>query len=220
MAERSTAQEKLASLSRVKGVRRATRGEAGRSGDLPARWELPELSGRVCELSGLGAAAQLSLAFTLVEEAQRGGEPVAWITDRASTFFPPDAAASGVDLEALPVVFVPDAPAAARAADRLARSGAFGLVVLDLVGTRAEVPPALQSRLAGLAQRHGTAVLYLTEKSAEGASVGPLVSLRCQADREGREGGRLTCRVRVVKDKRRGPGWTHAELRHGPAGLR
>ena len=39
----------------------------------------------------------------------------------------------GIDLDALPVVRVPDARAAGRAADHLVRSGGFGLVVIDLV---------------------------------------------------------------------------------------
>lgn len=220
MPARSSPPPRPASLPKVRGVRRASRLDAARADETSARWCLGELSGRLSELSGLGAAAQLSLAFGLLGEAQRGGEPAAWVTGQGSTFFPPDAAAAGIDLEALPVVFVPGAPGAARAAERLLRSGGFGLVVLDLVGTRAEVPLALQSRLAGLAQRHEAAVLALTEKAPDTASLGPLVSLRCQAWHEPAEGGRLRCRVRVLKDKRRGPGWSHAELRHGPPGLR
>lgn len=199
--------------------------------EAPAQWSLGELSGRIAELSGLGDTALLSLAFALVRDAQRQGEPAAWITSRESTFFPPDAAFRGIDLEALAVVFVADAPAAARAAERLVRSGAFGLVTLDLASlpepARGPIPAALQSRLAGLALRHGTAVLCLTEKAPDAASLGPLISLRCAAVREalppaesGAPWGRFRCRVQVLKDKRRGPGWEHAEVFRGPDGLR
>jgi hypothetical protein len=156
----------------------------------------------------------------LVCEAQRAGETAAWVTNRRSTFFPPDAAKSGVDLVRLPVVFTPDAPAAARAAWRLIQSGGFGLVVLDLVGSDAEVPIPLQSRLTGAAQAHGAAVVFVTEKVADRASLGSLVSLRCEARRQAADGGRFLCTARALKDKRRGPDWTYTEVRHGPAGLR
>lgn len=202
--------------------------EGTRPADAPA-WTLDELSGRLAELSGLGASAQLTLAFLLVREAQALGEPAAWISHRRSSFFPPDAAASGVDLARLPVVFVDGAPQVARAAAQLARSGAFGLLVLDLIGLAPELSPALQSRLVGLARTHDIAVLVLTEKPAGAASVGSLVSLRGEALRRridpAEEGGaegpaRFACRLHVLKDKRRGPGWGHEEICRGPAGLR
>lgn len=186
----------------------------------PARWGIEALAGRLSELSGLGPTARLSLAAGLVCEAQRAGETAAWIANRRSTFFPPDAAASGVDLARLPVVFAPDAPAAARAAWRLIQSGGFGLVVLDLVGSVAEVPIPLQSRLTGAAQAHGAAVVFVTEKAADHASLGSLVSLRCEAHLEEAGSGRFLCTARALKDKRRGPGWTYTEVRRGPAGLR
>ena len=186
----------------------------------PARWGLEALAGRLGELSGIGPTARLSLAMGLVCEAQRTGETAAWVTNRRSTFFPPDAAKSGVDLLRLPVVFAPDTPAAARAAWRLVQSGGFGLVVLDLVGSSAEVPIPLQSRLTGAAQAHGAAVVFVTEKAADRASLGSFVSLRCEARREAVGAGRFLCTARALKDKRRGPGWTYTEVRCGPAGLR
>ena len=186
----------------------------------PVRWGFEVFAGRLSELSALGPAARLSLAVGLVCEAQQVGETAAWITNRRSTFFPPDAAASGADLSRLPVVFVPDAPAAARAAWRLIQSGGFGLVVLDLVGAKAEVPIPLQSRLTGAAQAHGAAAVFLTEKAADRTSLGSLVSLRCEAHLEESGVGRFLCTARALKDKRRGPRWTYTEVRRGPAGLR
>ncbi len=130
---------------------------------LPGRWNYDALTGRLTELSALGASVLLTLAFAIVHAAQHQGEPAAWITRSTSLFFPPDAVASGIDLEALVVVRVPDGHAAARAAEMLARSGAFGLLVLDLQ-RGASIPLPLQARLLGLAQRYDTAVLCLTEK--------------------------------------------------------
>jgi len=115
-----------------------------------AEWSTAALAGRLAELSAAGAAATLTLAFALVLDAQQRGEPAVWITTTGSSFFPPDAAAGGVDLDALVVVRVATAPQMFRAADRLARSGGFGLLVLDL-GDRAHMPAPAQTRLAGLA---------------------------------------------------------------------
>ena len=177
-----------------------------------------ELSGRLTELSGQGNLAALTLACGLVLDAQQEGEPVAWITSRESTFYPPDAAEAGIDLGALAVVRCPDARIVARAADRLARSGAFGLLVLDL-GTNGDVPLPLQTRLAGLARTHDIAILLLTEKADDAPSVGSLVSLRGRAERRCASDGRITCGFRALKDKRRGPGWNREAAYHGPPGL-
>lgn len=203
-------------------------------------WGFDALTGRLGELSGRGAGAQISLALGLVAEAQHRGEPAAWITGPASTFYPPDAAAAGVALDRLPVVFAPDATAAARAADKLVRSGAFGLVVIDLAGRAAAgadrrggpgahagygacaaaIPMPLLSRLTGLAQEHATALLVLTDKPAEDPSLGSLVAVRCEATRQPAGTGTFLCVARALKDKRRGPGWSWAEVRRGPLGLR
>ncbi len=181
-------------------------------------WCLAELAGRLTELCGHGASAQLTLAFGLVIEAQRNREPAAWIIDAQSSFFPPDAADGGVDLEQLLVVRAESATIAARAADQLARSGAFGLVVLDVGAQR--VPEAHLSRLLGLAQKHATAILFLTSSTV--ASLGSLISLRAEARRSRVPGQSDTflCELVVVKDKRRAPGWTHQEICRGPTGLR
>jgi len=143
---------------------------------------------------------------------------VAWVTTPSSSFFPPDVARSGIDLDALPVIRVPDGRAAARAADKLVRSGAFGLVIVDL-GAGPQLPMPMQSRLLGLVGKHDTALLFLTEKQGEAPSVGSLVSLRAQVTRKKSAENKFTCEVRIIKDKRRGPGWSHQEIRHGPAGL-
>jgi recombination protein RecA len=184
----------------------------------PMEWRLSAFSGRFGELSGDRSGAPLTLVFRLVREAQKQAEPVAWVGRWESTFFPPDVADAGVDLAALPVVRAPDALAAARAADLLLRSGAFGLLVLD-VGPGASLPLPAQTRLVGLAKQYETALVCLTEKANDRPSLGSLVSLRAHAARTRQERDRFHCEVRVIKDKRRGPGWKHAEVCHGPDGL-
>jgi recombination protein RecA len=185
-----------------------------------ARWSLGTMRGRLIELSARGAAATLTAAVELVLEAQTQSEPVAWITLASGSFYPPDAADSGVDLNALVVVRVPDAIAAARTAERLLRSGAFGLVVLDLAQGAAELSMPIQGRLVTLAQTHDAAVVCVTDKTAETSSIGSLVSLRADALRGRERDGRFHVTVRALKDKQRGPGWSWHALRSGPAGLR
>lgn len=215
----STRADRLRDLLSSKYVRRAEI-RAEREADA-SQWTRANLSGRLVEISGQGAAASLTAAIGLVHEAQREGEPTAWITLPGSTFYPPDVADTGVDLAALAVVRVGTGRDAARAADRLIRSGAFGLVVLDL-GTDGHIATALQGRLVGLAQKHDTAVVCVTDKSTEAASIGSMVSLRVEVMREalGGPAGGFRCKVAVLKDKQRGPSWSHAEVVRGPAGLR
>lgn len=190
---------------------------AAASADSP--WSWASLAGRLVEVSSWGGAPALTMALALVRDAQQEGESAAWVTAAAASFYPPDAAASGVDLEALVVVRLPAADDVARAADKLLRSGAFGLVVMDL-GARAAIAAPLQARLAGLAHKHGAALVGLTVKQHDDVSLGAMASLRVAARGEQAGPGRFRCVVEAVKDKRRALGWTHGELFHGPAGLR
>ena len=182
-----------------------------------SRWNLSEVAGRLVEVSASKASGALSIAFTLVREAQARGEPVGWVTSTETVFYPPDAAQSGTDLDALVVVRLAKAEDIARAGEKLLRSGAFGLVVLDLDGT--DIPMPLQTRLTGLAYRHHTALICLTEKDGAAFSLGSLVSLRAHAEKKRAEDRRFACALRVLKDKRRGPTWNYEELYSGPAGL-
>jgi len=182
------------------------------------RWGLAAIRGRLVELSARGATATLTTAIELVVEAQTTGEPVAWIALASGTFYPPDVADCGVDLAALVVVRAPDAITCARAAERVLRSGAFGLVVIDYAASKPELSTAHQGRLVTLAQSHDAAVVCLTEKSHDASSIGSLVSLRVEALRKRSSNGEFDVTLNALKDKRRGPGWTRARKLRGPAG--
>jgi recombination protein RecA len=183
----------------------------------PSHWNLGEIAGRFVEISASAGSASLTLAFGLVGEAQKRGEPVGWVTSQESFFYPPDAAYRGVDLASLAVIRVLDTASIPRAGEKLLRSGGFGLIVLDLGD--AAIPAPLQSRLTGLAQHHHTGLVCLTEKQSRTFSLGSLVSLRAHTERKQISNNSFVCRLHVLKDKRRGPTWNHEELCRGPAGL-
>ena len=116
------------------GVRRGLESPA-----TPPAWQLSVFSGRLGEISAAHNGAALTMAFRLVLEAQQRGEPVAWIAVERGVFYPPDVAATGIDLSALAVIQAGAILPAAKAADHLLRSGGFGLVVLDC-GAAVQLP--------------------------------------------------------------------------------
>lgn len=182
-------------------------------------WDLDGCAGRLVEITGGSASALLSSAMSMVLDAQERGETTVWISPRETLFYPPDAAAMGVDLDALIVVRVPFS-AMARAADKLTRSDGFGLVVIDMGGVdhtkRMGHGDGWLSRLLGLAKRHDTAILFLT--GYKQAQLGTLISLRAEA-RRCRRFGAFEVDVHIIKDKRSASGGRHQELFYGPAGL-
>jgi recombination protein RecA len=182
-------------------------------------WQLTTFAGRFGELSGAKSGASLTLVFRLVLDAQKQGEPVAWITPRQSIFFPPDAAEAGIDLASMAVIRTPDTLGTARIAEHLLRSGGLGLIVMDL-GTQTYMPLHAQSRLAAQARRHATALVCLTEKRHHQASLGSLVSLRIHTTKKKQKRGQALCEARVLKDKIQGPGRVHREIFYEPDGLR
>jgi len=211
-------------------------------GGAPAtqRWSFAALAGRLVEVSGAAYSAGLTLAVRLTVEAQAAGDVAAWVCGPDGSFYPPDAAGHGVDLARLAVIRVPTAESLARAGIRLAQSGGFGLVVLDLTGSEAwstrhaagaggrplpqaygagRLSDAHLGRLAQQAQQHETAVVCLTRKPAQRDSLGSLVSVRAEAAARRVGPDRFLCNVRVLKDKRHGAGWHHEEVLGGPPGL-
>jgi hypothetical protein len=180
-------------------------------------------AGKLVELSGQADSARFTTAVSIVVQAQREGETVAWVQLKGGSLFPPDLDESGVDLDALVVVHIaPQAGiyAIARAAELLLRSGGFGLVVLDFsrpvlqrVGSfgRRGLDPfqvetgleqvAWQGRLLALAHEHHCRVVCLTDTPARSASLGPLVGLRIDSRRIREARSCFLLEHRVLKDK-------------------
>lgn len=180
-------------------------------------------TGRLVELSVGG----MTTAVSFVTQAQAKGEPTAWVQPEGGTLFPPDLADSGVDLESLIVVHVPGRPhELIRATELLLRSGAFGLVVLDLTeGLPRGGSARWQGRLSALVREHRARVVVLSRRDAESArgqaSLGPLMSLRVATHRESIHAGEaphVLMNHEVLKDKV-GVGEPRPLLRALPLGL-
>jgi len=181
-------------------------------------WDLDVVAGRLVEISGGAATGALTICAGLIAEAQQRCTVAAWINGHSPGFFPPDFAASGIDLAALPVINAGDKIKACHVADTLVRSGAFSVVALNL-GVKALLPFAVQMRLVGLAKKHHTAILLLTRANRREGNGGSLVSLRAETEKRRAGHDCFLCEVRVSKDKQRGPGWNHAEMCRGTLGL-
>jgi hypothetical protein len=87
-------------------------------------------AGRLVTIAGPASSGKLSVALAAVARATAVGACCAFI-DTGGEFFPPSAAACGIDLARLLVVRAP-LPAVARATCVIVQSRAFALVVLDL----------------------------------------------------------------------------------------
>lgn len=178
-------------------------------------WGLDALAGRLVELNGGAETATLTLAASLVVAAQHRHGLVAWVTLPGSEFCPPDFAAAGIDLNALPVVRVPNGRGAAKAADMLLRSRAFSLIVLDIPNLR-DLSLSIQTQLTGLAKSTNATVLCITHQDE---ARGSLVSFRGRTRKSRTGHDCFTCEIETLKDKRNPPGWVHQELCHGADGL-
>ena len=179
-------------------------------------WGLQTFAGSLAELQDTSRCCALTLTAQLILEAQQQQEIAAWITGTASSVFPPDLAAVGVDLAALPIVRAGDFIMMIEAAEVLLRSGAFGVIVIDFAGRCRPLPLPLQKRLSGLARCHHCAVICLAPMDEQ--VLGCLASIRAQAAHR-REGRRFHCCASMVKDRRRRPHWSHTEVCDGPEGL-
>jgi recombination protein RecA len=187
----------------------------------PLAEQLP--SGRLIEIASDRQGAQMTAAVACLRHAQARGETSAWVQPRGGSLYPPDLADSGIDLEALTVIHVPETAGPlgpARAVELLLRSGGFGLVVLDLSESRmggASGGNAWQGRLLGLAREHSAQVILLSDRRV--ASLGPLVSLSIAPVRRRVGRGLFELEPDVRKDKSGLLGPVSAERRRGPWGL-
>lgn len=176
----------------------------------------PALRRRLTEIA-TAAGGGTSYAAHVLLQAQRAGEIAAWVQPAGGGLYPPDLHEGGICLASLAVVHVPpDAGpfGVPRAGEILLRSGAYGLVVLDLAGG---VPPAAawQARLQALARLHDAAVLLLAPTPLAGPSLGAAVSWRLAPQRRRLAGGLFLLEAALLKNKA-GQAWPLGPLARRP----
>jgi recombination protein RecA len=174
------------------------------------------------ELSGDRSCSRTTAAVSILRHAQCRGQLCAWVQPERGPLYPPDLEASGIDLGSLVCVHVPRRAGPfglVRSAELLARSGAFGLVVVDLTAGEPAGEGRWQGRLAGIAREHGARLVMLTHKTAESSSLGPLVGVRVEARRERSGTERFVLRPRLLKAKTPLGGDPRAEDHRTPAGV-
>ncbi|GJM44664.1 MAG: hypothetical protein DHS20C21_15060 [Gemmatimonadota bacterium] len=190
----------------------------------PGAEPTPELPpGLLVEFSGDRETARLSSAASALRRAQQQGETTAWVQPELGSLYPPDLAEAGVDLDRLIVIRVPASFGTAglsKATEMLARSGAFGYLVVDLREVSLRLPPSWQGKLLGAARDHGSRILFLTSKSSGTESVGSLVGLRIEPRRVRFAPGRFAIEHHVLKNKPGLPFSEATEHRRAPWGLR
>lgn len=123
--------------------------------------------GELVEISGGAHSGKSSLALALLAallHAAGGEAGLAAYVDTPSTFYPPSAAATGIDLRRLWVVRLQDWPVHLAAVDLLLRSGALDVVLWDLVGQHRMPTGAQLQRLRMAAHVQGTTLLLLTRQ--------------------------------------------------------
>lgn len=166
--------------------------------------------GTIAALEGAPSSGRSALAGRLLAVATARGLGALIGTD----LFPPALAAAGVRLERLLCVTVTDPVGAARAADIVLRSGAFGVVVMPALPSGRGTNSATWTRLAGLAHRANALLVALgVEASTE---LGYFSSVRIETTIErvrwNGEDGHLCelagydVRATVRKHKRTAPG--------------
>jgi hypothetical protein len=153
--------------------RDATAAAFARGDDEVLRTGLPEFDrilgggfprGTIAALEGTPSSGRSSLAARLLAVATSRGLGALIGTD----LFPPALAAAGVRLERLMCVPVTDHVGAARAADIVLRSGAFGVVVIPALPSGRGTGSATWTRLASLAHRSNALLVALgVEASSE-----------------------------------------------------
>jgi len=179
-------------------------------------WQFDNLVGILAEISEEAPSGAVSFVTEIIAEAQSQNEPVAWVAAADSIFFPPDCLRRGVDLCAVAVIRIRGETDALTAAEWLVRSGAFGLVVVDLEG-RGNVNDAALGRIQKLAERGQSAVLFLTRKRREEPSLGSRISLRGCIARP--VAGSLHIDIHTVKDKRSNSSSRQSRHYDGPPGM-
>lgn len=182
------------------------------------------LRGRIIELSGTACqpGARTTTAVSLVRHAQGEGETVAWIQPAGGPLHPPDLGEWGLDFRGLVVIHVPSTAGPhglTKAAELLLRSGAWGLVVVDLCqGAPPGPAEAWQGRLLGLCRQHDAGLVLLTDKPAQSSSLGALVAMRVEPRRRRVRTGRFAVEHQILKNKTGTPTPAEDPVYRGPWG--
>jgi hypothetical protein len=147
------------------------------------------LFGQLVEISGGPSSGKASLALRAVLSFLRAREAVAWI-DPLCRFFPLPALEAGVTLDQLVVVRLGSERDPRRSALRAAQlvlsvPGAVALLVLQ-APPGFQVPGATLLKLQRLCERSHSTLIFLTERAATHASLGPAISLRLHLRRTAR----------------------------------
>jgi len=179
-------------------------------------WAFASLVGILAEISEEAPSGALSFVAEVIAEAQRRGEPVAWVAGSDSIFFPPDLSRRGVDLAALAVIRAGGQDDSLVATEWLARSAALGLVIVDCEGSW-NVNDAALGRIQKLAERGQCAVVFLTRKLASDPSLGSRIALRGCISRCGADP--FLIELRTAKDKRSNSSSPQRRQYHGPPGM-
>lgn len=139
-------------------------------------------AGRVSEIAGPSSSGKTALGLCLLAEQTRAGKLVAYV-DGTGQFYPPAAAAMGLDLRRT-LLIAPrskrarsrdkdDVTALARAAEIIARSRAFTMVLIDLPysssssSSRIRVAEMSARRLRVAAQTTGTTIIILSSRAGD-----------------------------------------------------
>ena len=135
-------------------------------------------AGRVTEIAGPSSSGKTALGLRLLAEQTSAGKLVAFV-DGTGQFYPPAAAAMGIDLERT-LLIAPFACkstrrctsnddsilALARAAEIITRSRAFSMVLVDLP-RRAQLQRTPARRLRVAAQATGSTIIVLSSHSGD-----------------------------------------------------
>ncbi len=185
---------------------------------------LAGLSGKVVEISGWEHPAGLSLAASFIQECQGKGGLAAWISprcgNRGTLFFPPDFEDRGIDCNSLPILWTASAADGFSIADRLLRSRAFDMLVVDLTGVRQPRPAGGLGRLHRGARDSGCLVLCLTRRRPGESSLDPMVFVHLHGFSQAAEPeGFFDVSITVQKDKNHAPGRIFRRRYGSPVGL-
>lgn len=121
--------------------------------------------GQMLEITGGTSSGKTTLLYRLLARETRIAPAI--YLDLSGTFFPPAAAAGGVNLDRLFVARPATAAVAIRIVEKLFCDRQVGCAVFDLVGCNQALPPILLHRLRRHTVRYGTRVIFLTHRGAD-----------------------------------------------------